>query len=369
MSADAGIGPKPFPATPPGIAVRAAFAVHQWIRRATDRVVPADLLAYELISGALITTLLGAAARHRVFDLLIERPQTGAEIAARIGADRDATHRMLRGLALVRVVRLGSDGRFHATRVARALASDRLSRMREIAASAAAAGELRALAEFAHTLATGTSAFARANGIGVWEWYDADPIERELFAEAMMGMTIHAAPMIAKLYPFSELAIVCDVGGGRGALLSELLVRHPHLRGVLCDRLGVLESAPSLLAARGVGDRVTLAPGNFLDRVPPGADGYVLKHVLNDWDDAHATQILGVIRRAMVPGQKLLVCEPLIEHSEVSYTALADVHMMAICGGRERSLADFHRLFAASGFVPARVYRYPTISIVEASAA
>ena len=70
----------------------------------------------------------------------------------------------------------------------------------------------------------------------------------------------------------------------------------------------------------------------------------------------------------MTPGQKLLVCEPLIEHSEVSYTALADVHMMAICGGRERSLADFHRLFAASGFAPARVYRYPTISVVEASA-
>ena len=184
-----------------------------------------------------------------------------------------------------------------------------------------------------------------------------------------MGMTIHAAPMIAKLYPFSELAVVCDVGGGRGALLSELLVRHQHLRGVLCDRAGVIESAPSLLAARGVADRVTLAPGNFLESVPPGADGYVLKHVLNDWDDAHATQILDVVRRAMKPGQKLLVCEPLIEHAEVSYTALADVHMMAICGGRERSLDDFQRLLAATGFAPARVFRYPTISIVEASAA
>jgi len=368
MTNAGGIGPAPFPATPPGLAVRAAFAVHQWIRRATDRIVPADLLAYELISGALITTLVGAAARHRVFDLLAERPRTGAEIAAHIGAHPEATHRMLRGLALVRVVRLARDGRFHATRVSRALCSGRLARMREFAASAAAAGELRALAEFGHTLATGEAAFARANGSGVWEWYDADPRERELFAEAMMGATIHAAPMIAKLYPFAEIGVVCDVGGGRGARLSELLVRHRHLHGVLCDRAGVLEAAPALFAARGVGDRVTLAPGNFLDRVPAGADAYVLKHVLNDWDDTHAARILGVVREAMSPRQKLLVCEPLIEHAEVSYTALADVHMMAICGGRERSLGDFHALLDGARFTPARVFRYPTISIVEAIA-
>src|SRR5439155_772542 len=104
-------------ATPPGIVVRAAFRLHRLVRRVTDALVPADLLAYELASGVVITALVGAAARHAIPDLLAERPMTSAEIAERIGAHPDATHRMMRGLVLARVFALGGDGKFRNTQV------------------------------------------------------------------------------------------------------------------------------------------------------------------------------------------------------------------------------------------------------------
>src|SRR5581483_1442669 len=110
------------------------------------------------------------------------------------------------------------------------------------------------------------SAFARVNGKSVWTWFDEHEDEREMFAHSMMGITVQDAPVIARLYPFHEVKRLCDVGGGRGTLLSEIVLRHPHVRGVLCDAEGVVASARELLAARGVADRVDLAPGSFFER-------------------------------------------------------------------------------------------------------
>ena len=121
-------------------------------------------------------------------------------------------------------------------------------------------------------LRSGESPFDRVHGMNVWEWFAEHPDEQEMFAHGMMGLTTQHAPVIAALYPFAEVKSVCDVGGGRGALLSELLLRHPHLRGVLADGAGVLASAEVLLAARGVKDRVELAVSSFFDEVPAGAD-------------------------------------------------------------------------------------------------
>jgi hypothetical protein len=147
----------------------------------------------------------------------------------------------------------------------------------------------------------------------LWQWFDEHTDEREIFAHAMMGLTVGDAPVIAKLYPFREIVPVCDVGGGRGTLLSELLIRHPHLKGVLCEGPGVLESARTLFEARGVLDRVDLVPGTFFESVPTGADAYLLKNVLHDWDDATCVKILRVVRAAAAPGARLLVAESLVE--------------------------------------------------------
>jgi len=181
----------------------------------------------------------------------------------------------------------------------------------------------------------------------------------------MMGITVPAAPTIAATYPFGEVRRVCDVGGGRGTLLSELLLRHPHLSGVLCESPAVIDSARSLLRQRGVEDRVELAPGNFFDSVPSDCDAYLLKNVLHDWDDEHCARILDTCRSAMRPGDKLLIVEFVVEKNEVAFPALMDVAMLTQCGGRERTRAEFERLLRASGFRMARVFDTPGQSIIE----
>jgi hypothetical protein len=187
----------------------------------------------------------------------------------------------------------------------------------------------------------------------------------------MMGMSIADAPVIAGLYPFGELHSVCDVGGGRGTLLSELLIRHPHLRGVLYESEQVLDSARPLLEARGVLNRIRLSPGNFFDRVPTGADAYLLKNILHDWDDERCAAILRNVRDAAGKDGRVLIAESLLERFSQNPIAVpADLQMMVACSnGRERSQAEFHSLLRKCGFKPARLFSYPTISVIEGVAA
>ena len=162
--------------------------------------------------------------------MLCAGPLSADEIAARVGTDADATHRTLRWLAGGGVFTLRPDGRFENNRLSRGLMSGRRTRGREWTQYFGSLSNLASWCDFERTLETGKNAFERVLGETIWAWFDRHPDERENFAHAMMGITVAVAPLVAELFPFGESSVICDIGGGTGTLLSELLVRHPHLR-------------------------------------------------------------------------------------------------------------------------------------------
>jgi hypothetical protein len=367
---DGALTATPLPSPPPALLVRAALALRRALLALADRIVPPHVAIFERSTGVMQTTLLAAVARRGVADLLSAGPLDAATIVARTGGDADTMHRVLRALATIGIFELGADGRFANNRLSRALVGGRLERTREWVLYCGSQSNVAAWAEVERTLANGHDSFEQLFGMTLWDWFERHVDEREMFAQAMMGLTIAHAPLVASLYPFAEVASICDVGGGRGTLLSELLIRHRHLAATLCDSAGVLESARALLGQRGVLDRVSLAPGSFFDAVPSGSEAYLLKNILHDWDDARCHTILGNVRRAMSPGQRLLLVEQLVARNDTGGIGpLADVQMMVVCAdGRERSVAELQALMAANGFEPARVFRHPLIGLVEGRA-
>lgn len=355
---------------PPSVAVRALLALRKALIKAADAVVPAQLAVLERVTAGAGGHILSELARLGVPDLLAERSMTAAEIARATKTDPDAMHRTMRACVAMGVFERRPGGRYGNNRLSTALRSGDLESARSFAVYFGSRSNAHAWADFGETLRTGKSAFERVHGATVWEWFDRHPEERETFAHAMMSITLLDAPGVAASYPFGEIGTLCDVGGGRGTLLSEVLLHHPSVRGMLCDAPGVLESARGLLAQRGVADRVTLVPGSFFEAVPEGADAYMLKNILHDWDDERAHAILKTCRAAMKPGKKLLVVEALVEEDSEDLGTLSDIQMMVVCGeGRERSRADFERLFRTTGFRLGRVFEAPTpIAVVEAIA-
>jgi SAM-dependent methyltransferase len=143
------------------------------------------------------------------------------------------------------------------------------------------------------------------------------------------------AAAMAASYDFSQFGSVMDVGGGNGAILIGLLGANPKLRGIVFDRAGAAQRARTKLSEAGLTARCEAVAGDFFAAVPEGADAYLLKHVIHDWDDAKATAILVNCRRAMKPGARLLIAEgvypPQIDQSLESRGAAAnDVNMLVV---------------------------------------
>ena len=102
-----------------------------------------------------------------------------------------------------------------------------------------------------------------------------------------------------------------------------------------------------------------------------GGDVYVLKSVLHNYGDREASALLRSCRRAMGADARLVIAERVLpERAGTSAGALFDINMLAVTGGRERSLADYAALLAEAGFAPPRLLptRSP-LGLVEAGPA
>lgn len=113
-------------------------------------------------------------------------------------------------------------------------------------------------------------------------------------------------------------------------------------------------------------DRCERTGGDFFTSVPSGADLYMMRHIIHDWNDDHSIMILHNCAQAMAPSGRVLVIESVIQPgNEPSPAKFLDVTMMVMNGGRERTEDEFRRLFAAAGLAVTRILAAGAESIIE----
>jgi SAM-dependent methyltransferase len=215
----------------------------------------------------------------------------------------------------------------------------------------------QAAGQLLHTVCTGETALSKVHGMGLFEFLARNPRDAELFNRAMTGYSASAIPAIVAAYDYSQFGTLVDVGGGHGSLLAAILAAHPRVRGVLFDLPSVIKEADRLDIDAGVRERTELAAGDFFESVPSGADAYLMKNIIHDWDDTRATIILQHCRRGINPNGKLLLVELLLPAPNTeSFAPWADLEMLVMTqGGRERTESEYSSLFAAAGFRLSRV--------------
>jgi hypothetical protein len=298
----------------------------------------------ELIGGYRSTALLHVAATLGLADLIASGVSEAGPLARRLSVPEEPLHRLLRGLAALEILREEAPRRFALTELGAAMRGGAAGSFRE---QAIIAGEeyLAAWGGLLHTVQTSETAFAHVFGMSAWDHRQQNPVLGAAFDAALSGQTAALGRAIAEAYDFSRARVVMDIGGGAGGLLHALLARHPALEGVLFDRPHVVaRCVPFAGRLRTVG-------GDFFAQVPAGADLYVLKSVLHDWDDAACRTILGHCRRAMQPEDRLLIIERALPQrvTDDPETIMLDVHMLAVPGGRERFPQEYQRLAEEAG--------------------
>lgn len=309
-----------------------------------------------LLGGKWITAAIAAAARLGVAPLLVDadghdRPLGVDAIAERLGAHAPSLERLLRVLAAEGLLTIDdTEGdRFALTELGRQLLPDAMGSLAAFVGMPFMWDPWSALPQ---AVRTGETAFEQTYGRSLFTYLDEEETDQREYHEAVDAFTRRQARSLAQTFDFAEVNSVVDVGGGIGTLVLELVDAWPHLEATLFDRAPIAARAAERFAELGVADRCQTAGGSFFEELPSGKDVYVVKHVLHNWDDEPAAEILKRCAEAAHEGSVLLVVEGiLLPGVRPDGTRLLDLEMLVLCGaGRERSKREFRELFRAGGW-------------------
>jgi hypothetical protein len=314
------------------------------------------------------------AAKLGIADLIGDDTRTSRELAERTAAHEAALHRVLSALASLGLLTDLGDRRFGLTERGRYLQSATPGSLRR-AALLAGERSYRAWGGLLHSVETGETAFEHVFGMRTFEYMAQHPELAGIYNDAMSASAEERAAAVVGAYDFSRFRSIADVGGGHGALLTAILTAHPTLRGVILERASVVAGIHQRLASAGVAGRCEVVPGDFFRAVPAGADAYLLSHIIHNWDDTRCAVILRNCRAAVAETGTLLIIEQVLP-ARVEATAgaqralMADLDMMVVTGGQERTEGEYRALLAASGFALRRVIATPVAeSLLEATPA
>ncbi len=312
--------------------------------------------------GILAAQAIHAAVEFRIPDLLASGPKSATELATACGAHALTLERLLRALTSIEMFQRLPDGRYNNSPGTEILRRNHpLSQWAE-GMFLPAPFMWRPLGELAESVRTGEAAFDRVFGQGIFAYLAEHPDEAEVFNCVMTQEILWTTPALLKAYDFSKFSRLVDVGGGYGVFLSHVLAAAPKLEGVLFDQPQVVAGARDSFKG-DVAKRAMVISGNFFESVPDGADAYVLRRIIHDWEDAKAVKILSNVHVAMKPKSTLLLVEGLID-SPSRPVGLMDL-MMLVLGGRERTEAEFRKLVESAGFSLDRVVPAGVYSVIE----
>jgi hypothetical protein len=319
----------------------------------------------QVFAGAWITQAISVASELCISDLLMDGPRTLGELAEKTHARRDSLYRLLRALASVGIFAQDADGRFSLTPLAEMLRSDVPQSQR--AKAVMLGGEFHSTwGNLLYSVKTGKQGFQAKFGESFFQYMQGHPDRHQIYDAAME--TIHGietGPML-DAYDFSGVRSVVDIGGGSGQLLDAVLTRYPDLQGTLFDLPAVAERARARISRSGWGSRYRIVGGDFFSSIPPGADVYLMRHVLHDWEDQEAIAILERCREAMGPESMILVIETVIPPGNTPCSGKWLDLMMLLVGGRERTEQEYGSLLWDGGFRVNRIIPTRTdVSIIE----
>lgn len=288
-----------------------------------------------------------------VFELLGSTPKSSDAIAEELGTHPANTYRLLRALASTGALEEEHERHFSLTDVGACFRSDSkqsvVNRLRFWWSP-----ELESVWSHLPSIVEngGPDGFEREFDRQLMEYLDEDA----RFAAAYNGMMSDSAnrrtsdfQTALDGYDFSTFSHICDLGGGHGRLLCQLLDAHPHLEGAVLDLPHVIKETDEQFAPEvGVEDRCTYVAGDLFESVPE-ADAYIMQTVLHGFSDTACVDALSTVSDSAPSRARLFVSEVLVpEPGKADFSKLMDIQMLVTGQGRERTESEYCELLEQS---------------------
>jgi len=314
---------------------------------------------FDLCAGFVYAQVLAACVKLDLFAILEPGPQTPAELAPRLAMTPDATERLLKAAAALKLVELRNGGRYGLAMLGAALIGNP-------GVGAMIAHHHLLYADLADPLALLRGQAQPTELSRFWGYAQAaEPSEAPLqevaaYSELMAGSQHLVADDILAAYDFSQHRRILDIGGGDGAFLLKLArhVTQPAL--ALFDLPAVAERAQTRIETEGFADRAVAVGGDMhRDPIPGDADLVTLVRVLHDHDDDAVRALLARLSHAMPAGATLLIAEPMAGTPGTARMADAyfGFYLLAMGSGRARTPAELTQFLTEAGFSDIRSLR------------
>ena len=193
--------------------------------------------------------------------------------------------------------------------------------------------------------------FEEMYGKEVFDYYNSNRKEGYIYNQAMKEYSTDYDLIISK-YDFPDAKIIMDVGGGKGHLLEQIMINNPHIdKGIIFDLPSVIEQAKICLANSDVGKKIEYIKGNFFKNISVRTDVVCVTRVLHDWNDEKAIEILTNIHSSLNDNGRLLIFEMIVlDNPKIDMGITLNFNLLAMAGGKERTLNEFKSILFASGF-------------------
>ncbi|MDJ0738565.1 MAG: methyltransferase [Gammaproteobacteria bacterium] len=321
---------------------------------------------FDIAAGFVYSQVLAACVRLGLLERLADGPCSTDRLASLTGLPGDALQRLLAAAASLRLVEPRSGGRYGlGAHGAALLGNPGISAMvRHHALLYADLGDPVALLRDRRGARLATywpyAAAAHPERLAAADVHD--------YSELMGESQALIAGDVLDRYSLRGQCSLLDLAGGEGRFAALAAARWPDLQVTLLDLPAVAERARQRLRRSGLQDRVS-AVGGDLFAPPPlqGFDVVSLIRVVHDHDDAAALAILETARRALRPGGRLLIAEPMAgtPGAEPVGDAYFGLYLWAMGSGRARRREELQGLLACAGFRASRELRTPRPLLVR----
>lgn len=320
-----------------------------------------------MIYGFMLSQAIYVAAQLGLADLMKDGPRSSDEMACLTYSDAPSLYRVLRALGAVGVFEEVEPKVFALTSMGETLRTDAEGSLRPLAVCMGGQCNWQAWGDILHSIKTGESAFEHVFGTGFFQHLERHPDNAKMFLESMNCCSTLYNEAVVAAYDFSRFKKIIDIGGGQGKLITAILKANPETRGALFDTPNQTPGARRLFEQERISDRCEALTGDFLESLPEGGDAYLLKHIIHDWDDQRAVEILKNCRRSMSPQARLLLVEEIVTDApEFAPAKVLDIQQLLMPGGRERTEEEYRKLLEAAGFeLTAVIQTQSSLSIIE----
>ncbi len=310
---------------------------------------------FDIAAGFVYSQVLHACVSLGVLDVLAAGPKTTAELGQHCELEPEPLTRLLKAAESLKLIQRRSDGRYDLGAHGAALLGN-----------PGIAAMVRHHAMLYEDLADPVALLRDRDGSALsryWAYAVTDqPAQlaadrvRE-YSDLMAQSQALVASDILDAYPMQRHQRLLDLAGGEGVFLTHAARRWSHLQVTLFDLPPVADLARQRFAASGFHDRA-VAVGGDLFAAPDlaGFDLVSLVRVIHDHDDAEALSILKAARRALAPGGRLILAEPMAgtPGGEAMGDAYFGFYLWAMGSGRARRVAELQDLLERAGFSRSR---------------